>query len=243
VKALRWAALSTVLLPALLASACETTERQSARLAHAGASIAAARTSGAGAQNRSVGVGAVALLDGQGRSAAVVELINNSAATQRDVPLRIDVIDGRGRSLYRNNLQGIEPSLQQLALLPARARAWWVDDQVLAPPGRHAVRVQVGAARSETAVPKIPAVADLRSGSDQAGPYLTGRISNASATPESNVPIFAVGVRAGKVVAAGRALVASLPAAGSGQAVTFRVYLVGNPAGASFELTVAPTAP
>ena len=53
--------------------------------------------------------------------------------------------------------------------------------------------------------------------------------------------MFAVALRSGKVVAAGRALVASL-AGHAGATAPFQITLVGNPAGAKIELTAAPAA-
>jgi hypothetical protein len=54
------------------------------------------------------------------------------------------------------------------------------------------------------------------------------------------MPIFAVALRGGRIVAAGRALVPNLPAS-AGKPTGFRIYLVGSPAGARIELTPAPT--
>jgi hypothetical protein len=54
------------------------------------------------------------------------------------------------------------------------------------------------------------------------------------------VPVFAVAVRGGRVVAAGRAVVSVLPGH-PGASVPFQIFLVGNPAGATIELTAVPT--
>ena len=53
--------------------------------------------------------------------------------------------------------------------------------------------------------------------------------------------MFAVALRAGRVVAAGRAIVASAPAQASAQ-VSFVVPLVGDATGAKIELTALPAA-
>jgi hypothetical protein len=58
------------------------------------------------------------------------------------------------------------------------------------------------------------------------------------------MPIFAVALRGGRVVAGGRALVPNLPvssAAVKPKPTAFRIYLVGAPAGAHIELTAVPT--
>jgi hypothetical protein len=228
-------------------SACESTESESARLGREGAKlIAGAGTVGLGGANRAVHVGQVALVQGSGRTAAAVELTNTGAGTQSDVPVLIDVRGPQGASLYRNDVQGLEPSLQQMPLLPAHASAWWVDDQVLAAGAPGSVKVRVGDAKG--APPKAGTPPSTSSGvringtslgSDVAGPYLAGKVVNHSGVAQRNMPIFAVALRGGHVVAAGRALVPNLPAAG-GKPTGFRIYLVGSAAGAHIELTPAP---
>ncbi|HEY7828997.1 MAG TPA: hypothetical protein VIC06_00335 [Solirubrobacteraceae bacterium] len=235
----------------LTLSACESTESESARLGREGAKlIAGAGTVGLGGSNRAVHVGQVALVQGTGRTAAVVQLTNTAAGAQSDVPVLIDVRSPAGASLYRNDIQGLEPSLQQMPLLPAHASAWWVDDQVLAAGKPAAVKVRIGdpkgsPPRGNTAgssgSPGSPGVqvSATSLGSDVAGPYLAGEVVNRSGVAQHNMPIFAVALRGGRIVAAGRALVPNLPASG-GKPTGFRIYLIGSPAGAHIELTPAP---
>jgi hypothetical protein len=232
---------------ALIFSGCESTESESAKLGREGAKlIAGAGTVGLGGSNRAVHVGQVALVQGSGRTAAVVRLTNTGAAEQADVPVLIDVRSPKGASLYRNDVQGLEPSLQQMPLLRAHASAWWVDDQVLASGKLGSVKVRVGdakgvparagAAGSSAAVQ----VSATSLGNDVAGPYLAGEVVNHTGVTQHNMPIFAVALRGGRVVAGGRALVPNLPVSAA-KPTGFRIYLVGSPAGAHFELTSVPT--
>lgn len=230
----------------LMLSGCESTESESARLGREGAKlIAGASTVGLGATNRAVHVGQVALVHGSGRTAAVVQLRNTGAGAQSDVPVLIDVRSPKGVSLYRNDIQGLEPSLQQMPLLPAHASAWWVDDQVLAASTPGLVKVRIGAAKGNAAKAGVVGssarvqVSATSLGSDLAGPYLAGEVINHTGVAQHNMPIFAVGLRGGRVVAAGRALVPNLPASAS-KPTAFRIYLVGSPSGAHIELTSAP---
>jgi hypothetical protein len=71
-----------------------------------------------------------------------------------------------------------------------------------------------------------------------AGPYLSGSVVNHSGVAQHNMPIFAVALRGGRVVAAGRALVPNLAVSGAAGRAAFRIYLVGSPVGARIELTV-----
>lgn len=232
---------------ALTLSACESTESESAKLGREGAKlIAGAGTVGLGGANRAVHVGQVALVRGSGRTAAVVQLTNSGAGAQADVPVLIDVRSPKGASLYRNDIQGLEPSLQQMPLLPAHASGWWVDDQVLASGRLGSVKVRVGDAKGALARASAAGssagvkVSGTSLGNDVAGPYLAGEVVNHTGFAQRNMPIFAVALRGGRVVAGGRALVPNLPVSAA-KPTGFRIYLVGSPAGAHIELTPVPT--
>jgi hypothetical protein len=233
---------------ALGMSACESTESESARLGREGAKlIAGSATVGLGASNSQVHVGQAVLVQGSGRVAAAVQLTNTGATPQVNAPVLIDVRGAKGASLYRNDTRGLEPSLQSMPLLGAHGQGWWVDDQVLAS-APTSVQVSVGAPRGSVArqaaltfaLAVHASVVGL--GSEAlAGPYMTGTVTNRSGVALRNMPIFAVALRGGRVVAAGRALVPSLPASPAARATSFRIYFVGSPAGARIELTPAPT--
>jgi hypothetical protein len=240
----------------LLLSGCESTESESARLGREGAKlVAAAGTVGLGGANQLVRVGQVALVHSEGRTADAVQLTDTGRVAQANVPVLIDVLDARGASLYRNDIQGVEPSLQEIALLRPQQPAWWVDDQVLASGVPGSVHVRVGAAKRASPKSVSPKSAStqgasattaagvqasvVNEGSNIGGPYLEGAVVNHTGLAQHNLPVFAVALRGGRVVAAGRALVPSLAATGGSRA-NFRIYLVGSPAGARIELTTAP---
>ncbi len=233
---------------ALTLSACESTETESARLGREGAKlIAGAGTLATGGVNPDVRVAQAALVQGSGRTAAAVRLVNTGAGAQLDVPVLIDVRSPQGASLYRNDIQGLEPSLQQMALLPAHASGWWVDDQVLASGTPSSVNVRVGVAKLSAAKAVVSGgvsqvrVSGATLGSQElVGPYVDANVVNRSGVAQHNMPIFAVALRGQRVVAAGRALVPSLAVSGAASRASFRLYLVGSPAGARIELTPAP---
>ncbi|MFI5009478.1 MAG: hypothetical protein ACHQDY_04305 [Solirubrobacterales bacterium] len=261
---------------ALGMSACESTESESAKLGREGAKlIAGSATVGLGASNSQVRVGQAVLVQSSGRVAAAVQLTNTGVAPQVNVPVLIDVRGAKGASLYRNDIQGLEPSLQAMPLLGPHRQGWWVDDQVLAS-APTSVQVRVGASRGSGAgasggtgagatsagggtgagggsvrldvaraallAPSAVHASFTGLGSEAlAGPYMTGTVTNRSGVALHNTPIFAVALRGGRVVAAGRALVPSLPASAAARPTSFRIYFVGSPAGAHIELTPAPT--
>ncbi len=232
---------------ALGMGACESTESESAKLGREGAKlIAGSATVGLGASNSQVHIGQAVLVQSSGRVAAAVQLTNTGAAPQVNVPVLIDVRGAKGASLYRNDTRGLEPSLQAMPLLGPHRQGWWVDDQVLAS-APSSVQVRVGAPRGSrarralTAVPAVKASVVGLGSEALAGPYMTGAVTNRSGVALHNMPIFAVALRGGRVVAAGRALVPSLPASPAARPTSFRIYFVGSPAGAHIELTPAPT--
>jgi hypothetical protein len=222
-------------------SACASTADKSARIAREGraavrdAGTVKLRPSGALRVARAVVVGGAG-----GSVAAAVEVRNAGARAQRDVPVLIDVRDAHGGSLYKNDTVGLQPALQRLASVRGHRSAWWVNDQVTAAGVARTVRARVGAGPAAVAVPDV-SIKDPHFDGDATGRYLTGIIVNPSRAVLRNVPVFAVALKGARVVAAGRALVPKLPAAGARKATHFRLFFVGDPRGARVALTVAPT--
>jgi hypothetical protein len=232
---MRRAAAPLCALVALAATGCETTQQLSAQIGRRlGHQSAIAGTTVVGARNRDVRVDATALI--AGRPAAVaVELTNEGATAMSGVPVTLDVRDAKGASVYRNDTKGIEPSLQQIAALPGHATRWWVDDQILATGVPSAVSVRVGAAAAANPAPTI--TTSGTSASDAfPGPHVSTTLHNSSSIAARGVAVYAVTIRGGRAVGAGRALVASL-APGARAAVT--IPITGVATGARIELTVA----
>jgi hypothetical protein len=235
------AALAAAATIAIGVSACETTQQLSAKIARKlGHQSAIAGTTKLGAVNRDVRVSATALVSSSGETAVAVELTNSGSQTQTDFPVLLDVLDASGRSVYRNDTKGIEPAIQQLALLPARATAWWVDNDLLASGGvPKTVTVAVGAS---TAGPpaSVPAIAtrDVGASDSFPGPHVSVTVENRSAVAQSQLPVYAVALRGGRVVGAGRGVVPELAAGASAQVL---VPIVGAVSGSTISLTIPPT--
>jgi hypothetical protein len=221
-------------------SACESTEQESAKIGREGQRLVASQ--GAltlNAVNHSVRVADVTLLTAGGRTAVAMRLTGTSTRAQVDVPVLVSVTGAHRKLLYSNDTGGLEASLQRIALLRPGQEEWWVNDQVLTSqtPTGVSVRVGTGAARS-VSIPEV-AVSGVSLGQQAGLPVLTGTIVNRSSRLESKVPVFAVAVRAGRIIAAGRAVSESLPPRAP---TLFQIFFVGNPAGASIKVTALPTA-
>jgi hypothetical protein len=236
------AAAALGLVAATGLSACESTADKSARIAEQGRAAVQASGTLKIRRNADVRVARAVVVRGVGGAvAAAVEVRNTGGRAQRDVPVLIDVRDRHGASLYKNDAVGLQPALQRLATLRGRHSAWWVNDQVTVASAPKSVRARVGAAPFTTRIPRVR-VTDVHFDGDSTGRYLTGTVVNPSRRVLRNVPIFAVALKGSRVVAAGRALVPKLPAAGAPKKVVFRLFFVGEPRGARIVVTVAPNA-
>jgi hypothetical protein len=225
-------------------SACESTADKSARIAREGKAAVQDAGTLQIRHNADLAVARAVVVRGDGGAlAAAVEVRNRGTRAQRDVPVLIDVRDAAGDSVYKNDAVGLQPALQRLASVRPRRTAWWVNDQVTAADPPRTVHARVGAAPSAapTAIPAV-ALKDVHFDGDATGRYLTGTVVNPSKGVLRDVPIFAVALKGRRVVAAGRALVPKLPAAGGRKPIHFRLFFVGDPRGARVALTVAPTA-
>ena len=103
------------------ATACESTEQESAKLAGEDRQTVPSEAKlNLGAINHSVRVSDVTLLSSSGRTAVAVRLTGTSTAAQLNVPLRVNVTGAGGRCSTATMPAGLEPSLQRVG--PAGAR-------------------------------------------------------------------------------------------------------------------------
>ncbi len=225
-------------LAALALAGCETTQEKSARLeraALAGKSREALTARGLSISHPSTSIkvrSAVAVHDSEG-AAIVVTLRNTGARAQKEVPLLV-----RSGS-YSNNAQGLAPSLVRVALVPAHGETVWVDDQIQATETTGAVTATPGEGTpAPDAPPQIVMGAPRLETEPGGGTVVHGTVANHSNVPQKELVVYVAASRGGKILAAGRAVLASLAA---GASSPFEVFLIGRPAGATLELTAPPT--
>ncbi|HEY7966892.1 MAG TPA: hypothetical protein VID68_07680 [Solirubrobacteraceae bacterium] len=233
------ASLALAAAAALLATACETTQERSALIGRSlGHQSAAAGTLKLGVANRAVRVLRSVVVRAGGQSAVAVELSNPSAVAQVSFPVLITVRDAHGRTVYRNDTAGIEPSLQTFALLPAHASEWWVDNEVLAA-SPASVGVAVGASAAAAVPRTTPLIATSAASASASfpGPHVSATLTNRSAIAQHALAVYAVILNGGRVVGAGRAIVAELRAGASTAVV---IPVIGSVDGRTISLTTAP---
>ena len=237
---MRVAALALV---ALALTACESNQERSAKLEKT-----ADLHKGEAAKRRAlaeqaltitrlstrVKVAATAVVSDREGAAAIVSLHNISNTSLRDVPIQITVRDAHGASVYSNHIAGLSAPLLATALIPAHATVTWIDDQVQASGIPASVSAQVGEGTPVTGAAPTLTVAGAHLSEGQ----VEGNVINHSTVAQQELVVDAVARRAGRIVAAGRAVIAE-DAAGS--STPFQIFFVGNPSGAQLEFSAPAT--
>jgi len=236
----RWAALALV---GLALTGCETSAEKSAKLEReAKLHVAPAAQKGLSITRPStqVAIRSATLVNGSEGTAAVVVLRNNTSRALHDVPLAISVRNAHGAVVYANSAAGLARTLVSVPLIPAHGEVTWVDDQVQARSGS-AVSITAEAGQAPGASGAIPRITvdGAHLYEDQTnGIGAEGTVTNHSALEQRELVVYAVALRSGHVVAAGRAVVPSAPA---GAATPFQVFFVGEPKGARLQVSAPPT--
>ena len=229
-------------LACLALAGCETTQEKSAALEKA-AKRRAVAANGKGLKIATVSatiktVTATALHSSEG-TAVALELVNSSGAA-REVPLLVSVAEGAKTGAYTNSAPGLARSLTSLSYVPAHGRAVWVDDQVqlAGSPGR--VTATVGSAEpAKGAVPAVAIVSHRLEAEAGGTEFVAGTVANRSTVEQRELVVYAVAKRGGRIVAAGRSVLASLSAGATGH---FQIFLLGADAkGAQLELGAPPS--
>jgi hypothetical protein len=217
---------------------CETTAEKSAQLeqvAHRHAQVAEKGLTIA-KQSAEVHVLDAVLVHSAEGAAAVVTLRNDSANALKDVPIAITVKDAQGSTVFQNNTPGLEAALTSLGSIAAHGEATWVDDQVPTTGVPASVTAIVGEPPIVNgAVPQIEAVG-VHQSEESGSATVAGTVHNRSSVTQQALVVYAVARRAGRVVAAGRAI---LPEVAAGASIPFQAFLVGSGDGASLQ-AVAP---
>jgi hypothetical protein len=237
--------LAALVLVALALTACESNQERSAKLEKADKHREseavqrrelAQRALTITRQSTRVKVVATAVVHSSEGAAAIVSLRNDSSTSLREVPIRITVRNASGASIYTNATPGLSPTLLSVALLPAHAVVTWIDDQVqtTAAPASVSAKVGEGTPAGST-TPKLEVV-----GAHLSEAQAEGNVVNHSAVVQRELVVDAVARRAGRIVAAGRAVLAQ---AAAGTSTPFQIFFVGDPSGAQLEVSAPATTP
>jgi hypothetical protein len=220
---------------------CETTAEKSAKLEKSAKRVGVAKQKGLEIEHASaiMKVVSTSVVQGKEGTAAVVAVRNTSSRPQRGVPISIALEDAAGKTVYSNSTPGLARTLTSVALAPPHAELVWVDDQIPGASGatRATARLGEGAPASDQAARLT--IGQRHLSSEAGAASLEGAIHTGSSSEQPELVIDAVARRNGRVVAAGRAVLASLDA---GATSPFQVFFIGNPARAQLQVSAPPTA-
>jgi len=224
-----------------LLSGCESSQAKSARLERAGASkLAGERGLVVRKQNADVRAVATSVLQDENGTAVVVVLRNRAARPVGHVPLAIDVQGAGGKSMYRNDLPGLDPSLVEATGVPAKGELEWVNDQVTASGDPKRVDARIGAERGNAPreLPRIELTQPRLIVDRVTGVEAVGRVTNRSDVEQRRLVVSCVARKGEDIVAAGRAIVNRLA---PGKSASFHVFFIGDPRGARMTVVAPPT--
>jgi len=244
----RWAAL---VLLALALSGCESTQEKAAKVKRVAAISERANDRRRALAQRALSITHLSanvkvlqttlLRSPEGTAAAVVTLRNLAAKPISDAPIQITVRNAQGASLYTNATPGLGVGLAEVPLLPAHAVTEWIDDQIQASGAPAHVEAKVGEGSPASGTPpqlSFDAVHVFEEAAGSAG--AEGELVNHSQTAQQELVIYAIARKDGRIVAAGRAIVAE---AGPGTTTHFQAFMVGKPRGAQLQLAAPPSTP
>jgi hypothetical protein len=237
--------LAALVLLALALAACESNQERSAKLEKAAKAhedeaakrrALAQRALTITRPSAKVKVIGAVIVRGSEGAAAVVSLRNISSTPLRDVPIQITVRNAHGDSVYTNDVPGLSPTLASVALIPAHGVQTWIDDQVQASSTPASVSAKIG--EGLPAGGSIPTLSVA--GAHLSEAQAEGNLVNHSPIAQQELVVDAVARRSGRVVAAGRAVLASAPA---GSSTPFQIFFVGDPRGAQLEVSAPASTP
>ena len=228
---------------ALVATGCESTQDKSAKIAAELGPVKQEKGLKISKRSKDVEVVSATLLTDQAGSAVVVRLRNGSNRDLVGVPIAIDVLDAKGKSVYVNTIPGIEPALAAVPYIPAGGEIDWVHDQILATgvPAEVEVKVGEGGEAFSGEQPQISITEPKLEGDPFSGVLAGGEVENESGGDLDRLLLYAVATEGGRVVAAGRGAIEPFKA--KPKPAPYSIYFIGDPRGAEVTVTKFPSLP
>jgi hypothetical protein len=221
--------LVALLALGLLAGGCTTTQQKSARAkVVANRLLAARKPLLVKRANPDIRVLSTTLVGGR---AVVVRLRNLRPHVAEDLPITV----GLGHRRYLNRRGDLDYLGTHVPAIGSGASVTWVfaGSRRVARRGKPFARVGTSSAAPAGSLPEVR-VSDVAA----AGTAVSARVTNASDIPQYGLGLFAYATRAGRTVAAGRAVIRHL---GTGAATTVRIEVAGSLRGASLHVDPAPS--
>jgi hypothetical protein len=189
--------------------------------------------------NPAVSVGAPAVIRYPTGVVIVVAVRNNSPRQLTDLPISVGVHSRSGRATYLNSSTTLDYFESHIAAIGPDASTEWVFTTGAIPRGQAFARVGV-AQLHPTLNRSLPSIAvSVRATRTVAGAaILKLSVLNRSVIPQYDLPVYAIALRNGREVAAGRTAVAHL---GTHGATTVALALLGSSHYDTLRLIASPT--
>lgn len=228
---------------ALVATGCESTQDKSAKIAAELGPVKQEKGLKISKRSEDVKVVSTDLLTDANGSAVVVRLRNESSRNLVGVPIAIDVLDAKGKSVYTNGIPGIEPALAAVPFIPARGEVDWVHDQVLASgkPAKVEVKVGEGGRPFKGKQPQVAVTEPKLEGDPYSGILAGGDVEYGSGEDLERLLLYAIATKGGEIVAAGRGAIEPLKP--KPKPFPYNIYFIGDPSGADVQITEFPSLP
>lgn len=233
--------LALVGLIAVALAACESTQDQSARKKAAGAKLLDVEGLSVDKVNDQVDVLDSTVLSDENGSAVAIEVHNKAGRGMVNVPIAINVVSKKGKSLFRNDDPGVEQRLVAIPILGPDQTEYWVNDQVFATGKPSSVKVKVGESNETYPVdpPQVEWTDPKIAGDPVSGVAAEGWLTAKSGDEPRKIVLFAVGIKNGKVVAAGSGFVKKMKA--GGKKTRYEIFFIGDPTGSDVQVNAFPT--
>ena len=223
-----------VTLPvAVMLSGCVSTQTTAARARLVNDRVlAATRPTEVVRPNPAVGVGAPVLIRSAAGTAVVIPVQNHSSSALTDLPISVGIRTRSGRTVFLNRSAGIDYFQTHVAAIPPGGLVTWVFTT--------SRRVTVGRPFATVGFPQLHP--SLAGGLPRISASWRGTasvsVTNQSAIPQDDLPVYVVAVRGGRDVGAARAAVAHL---GTHGRATVTVNLPGGAGRATLYVIALPT--
>ncbi len=233
------AACIATLPVALVLTGCVSTQRIAARARLVSArELTSQSTTEVTQANPDVTIGRLTLIRTHTGTAIVASLRSNASSTLTDLPISVGIQTHGRRRVYLNRSANLDYFDSHVAAIaPHGVTTWVFTTRGRVPSGRPFATVGISALHPSAGA-HLPQI-DVSTRAGRSAPRSVAvSVSNRSAVPQYDLTVYAVAVRAGRYVGAGRADVTHL---GTRATTTVSITLLGVSQRATLRLIAPPT--
>jgi hypothetical protein len=222
-------------------SGCVTTQQRNARTVLMNERTIASETAvRVTRENPLIAVAGVALVHATDGTALAVQLRNTSTRPLTDLPISVGVTTATGRIVYLNRAPNIDYFDAHVPAIAAAGEITWVftTRRQLATTARPFARVGIAGSPPTTTATRLPRIEVVPVDASAPGRVLRVSVVNPSGIPQYGLPVYAIALRAGRLLGAGRATIADLD---GGARATLELKLLGSSTATTVRLFAPPT--